>query len=159
MLHESLPTPTLHHDPDFLNISKRESDYITVSGEFGDLGKESKLEQYNLWMTDHPCLYREDTHNWIYPLQHALSPTRLWKLQATKIDHDQQTNTYMLQTTYRSTTCSIKSLDTNNPNVHPWEPDWITHIYSHNRVLCSYKKRMRNISLHCNVIIQEYMVN
>lgn len=136
------PTPSpIPDDPDFLNLSKKVSDYIAVSGEFGDLGKESKREQYNLWMTDHPA-FTLKTHitGFIpYSMLSLQQGSESYRLQ--KIDHDKQTNTYMLQTIYRSTTHSIKRLDTNNPNIHPWEPDWITHIYSHNRVLCSYKKK------------------
>lgn len=72
-------------------------------------------------MSEYPCPYREDTHNWIYLLQHSHSPTRFRKPQAVKIDQDQkQTNKQypsMPKLFIYSIICNVKRLAANNPKV------------------------------------------
>ena len=137
------------HDPDSLNLSKRTSECIPMSEEFGDLGEELKLELHNLWMSDHPCLYHVP---WTYPnnilsLQQSSESYRLYV-----IDHDKQTktpNTCMTQTIYHSIICNIKRLDTHNPNIHPWELVWLYRNYSYIATQMKFYaavKKMRTIS-------------
>lgn len=115
------------HNPDSLNFIERANDYIDMTRGFGDFRKVLKLKWWNPWMSEYPCLYHEETNDWIYPLQPSLSPVRLWKLLAIKMDHDTHKKPSMLKTIYHSMVCNIKRLQA-NPNVHHWGTDWTIHV-------------------------------